>query len=132
MSTVRFFSVSWADSKLVTLRAGMPTALNAEMTPDRMVSICGAEWPLPQRQLTCGQDSRENPALAKAHRQLGEVVLLQDRHAAGPHVRCGAVAVVSGPVPHQHAIVRSAHLTQDRAGLASVLSPDPGVCSGRV
>jgi hypothetical protein len=46
MSTVRFFSVSWADSKLVTLRAGIPTALSAEMTQGGIVSFCG-NWAAP-------------------------------------------------------------------------------------
>lgn len=132
MSTMRFFPVSWADSKLVTLRAGMPTALSAERAQTGWSASVGAERPLPRLPPTCGQDPRENPALAKAHGLPGDVVLLQDGHAAGPHVRRGAFAVVSRPVPHQHAaIVHGTHLTRDRVVLACVPSPHPQSLSGQ-
>lgn len=96
-----------------------------------MLASVGTEQPQPRLQPTCGQDSRENPALAVAYRHPGDIMLLQDGYTAGPHIWGRAIGIVSCPVPHQHSAVRSTHLTQERTVLAFVPFPNLEFIQGR-
>lgn len=60
---------------------------------------------MPQRNfesLTCAGDGSKHPALAIFDRPHGLAPLLEDRHAAGPSIRCDSISVRLLPATGQH------------------------------